>query len=135
MKNCQRPKLLIIDDDDEYHNDMAQLLSNEFDIETAAGSRQAMEAIARSVPDCILLDLNMPCHYGDDCRTEGYSFLSALRSLPPSPGSASVPIFVVSSRPPDDDRGEGGREDVVARFAKPVDLEELTNEIKARLER
>lgn len=62
----KRFKLLVVDDAEINREILADILSEEFDIEEAEDGKQALEIIEKSLDsiDCILLDMNMPVMNG-----------------------------------------------------------------------
>src|SRR5438034_1064661 len=61
-----RPELLIVDDDDELRELLAQTLEERgFSVVTAANGREALERLrSATLPAAVLLDLNMPTMNG-----------------------------------------------------------------------
>lgn len=134
MMICQRPKLLIVDDDEDYLDDMKTLLSANFDIETASSSEQAVAAFQNTPPDCVLLDLNIPCYLGDDPTIEGCLLKEKLQNLQQARGSSSLPVIVVSSQLAENSGSQRRWEGINASFGKPVDVEKLIGEIRRCIE-
>lgn len=82
-----QPKFLIADDERNIRLMLRTALEPEgYTIEEAADGREALEAIERSSPDLVILDLNMPV-------LDGMSVLEQLRAR--SNGSARAPKVVV----------------------------------------
>jgi CheY-like chemotaxis protein len=66
--------VLVVDDDKDIRDSLAQILEEEgFEVSAAENGQLALEAIGRSVPDVMLLDLMMPV-------MNGWQVLEALRS-------------------------------------------------------
>lgn len=66
--------MLVVDDDKDIRDSLAQILEEEgFEVSAAENGQLALEAIGRSVPDVMLLDLMMPV-------MNGWQVLEALRS-------------------------------------------------------
>jgi CheY-like chemotaxis protein len=84
-----------------------------YEVEEAEDGAQALAAMRTSIPDAVLLDLQMP-------RMSGPEFLTACRS---DPRLATVPVVVYSGAPADEVTAEqlGAR----AYLMKPVDLDVL----------
>jgi CheY-like chemotaxis protein len=77
MTTASRPTVMIVDDDADIRDGLADLLSDEgFQVQTAANGLEALHALRRGeLPRVILLDLMMPF-------MDGYQFLAARREEP-----------------------------------------------------
>ncbi len=65
--------MLVVDDDKDIRESLAEILEEEgFEVSAAENGQLALEAIGRSVPDVMLLDLMMPV-------MNGWQVLEALR--------------------------------------------------------
>lgn len=84
--------VLIVEDDDDLREMMAQLLTLEgFRAETVANGREALEYLRRGdLPDLILLDLMMPIMDGWEFR----------RIQSADPALASLPVIVLTALEP-----------------------------------
>ena len=81
--------LLVVDDDAEARARLRQALERGgWSVSEAANGQEALDAVARTVPRLILLDLTMPV-------MDGFEFLHALRD---TPGCEQVPVVVLSAR-------------------------------------
>ena len=128
-----KPKLLIVDDDEEIRTQMKWALAADYDI-TAAGDRaSAREAFRSAHPAVVLLDLGLPPKPGTP--EEGLAALSELSAL-----DGSTKIVVIT--------GQGEKEIALQAIGsgaydfmgKPLDMDELKYLLKrcfnvARLER
>jgi len=113
-----KPKLLIVDDDEEIRTQMKWALTQEYDIVTAEDRPQAVEAFHTSRPSVTLLDLGLPPH-PNECE-EGLATLSEILA---SDNSAKVIIITGQSEKKNALQAVGaGAYDFLC---KPVDLEEL----------
>lgn len=83
----QRATVLVVDDDDDAVATMRDILEEEGHLVLAArNGREALQVALQTVPDLVLLDLEMP-------EMDGRAFLAALDR---SPTLASVKVVVVS---------------------------------------
>ena len=122
----EKPRVLIIDDDDEFMADMKILLSQEFDVATAMGTQRAHEMLGLHEYDCVLLDLRMPRHFGNNPDLEGLSFLKHLRSDMSMGSMPDIPVIILTAfGDPVAQRAvrECGVEDL---YHKPPDIKRLT---------
>jgi CheY-like chemotaxis protein len=90
-------KVLIVDDDQEYLDDISIYLSSHFDIITADNSKDGLRLVEDSSPDCMLLDIQMPNYFGKDPDREGLEFLKFIRSHPTRAAIRNLPIIIISS--------------------------------------
>jgi len=82
------PSVLVVDDDRDIRDALAQILVEEgFEVAEAANGAQALDAIGRKVPDLVLLDLMMPV-------MNGWEVLQTLRQ---SSELAALPVVVLSA--------------------------------------
>jgi two-component system chemotaxis response regulator CheY len=107
---------LVIDDNRETADSLCQLLSLlEIVAQPAYGPRAALEYLLQTVPDLVLLDLNMP----------GVNGLEVLRYLRREPPLMDVPVIVVTA---EDERfvlQRALRDGATAVIIKPAMIEEL----------
>ena len=79
--------VLVVDDDRGMLECLrARIEDARFDVVTAAGGREALEALAERTPDAVILDANMP-------GMNGLSVCEAIRSVE---ASADVPVIFLS---------------------------------------
>ncbi len=111
-KRDHRP-VLIVEDDDDLREMMAQLLTLEgFRAETAPNGRAALDYLRRDdLPDLILLDLMMPIMDGWEFR----------RLQSEDPRLADLPVIVLSALEPPKTSDLGG----ATFLTKPLDFDRL----------
>lgn len=83
----QRPRLLIIDDDQIFQRRIAALLSKDFFILTARNGKEGLERAMDHCPDIVVLDIEMPV-WGGIWTLKAFREHDKLRS---------VPILIISS--------------------------------------
>jgi two-component system NtrC family response regulator len=113
-----KPKLLIIDDDDEIRTQMKWSLVNDYDVILAEDRPGALKALREQRPPVALLDLGLPPHPGN--VTEGLDTLSDMLAL-----ASATKIIIIT--------GQGEKENALRAIGsgaydflpKPVELEEL----------
>jgi two-component system, NtrC family, response regulator len=128
-----KPKLLLVDDDDEIRTQMRWTLAGDYEIATAGDRVRALEAFREQRPLVILLDLGLPPNPGTP--DEGLAALTEILAVDPQ-----TKVVIVS--------GQGEREVALRAvgagaydiLGKPVDVDELKMLLKrafhvAQLER
>ena len=111
--------VLIVEDDDDLREMMAQLLTLEgFQAATVANGREALRYLEdRETPDVILLDLMMPV-------MDGWEFRRRQRA---DPGMSQVPVIVLSAL----DQGRAVGLDPAAFLKKPLDFDRLLQLVRS----
>ena len=113
-----KPKLLVVDDDEEIRTQMKWALSRDFDLIMAGDRPEAIESFRRERPLTTLLDLGLPPQPNEP--DEGIAALGELLSIDPA-----AKIIVIS--------GQGEKKNALEAVAagaydflcKPVEMEEL----------
>jgi len=105
-----RCNALIVDDSITMRIAAEQMLKN-FGIESsiARDGAEAVELIAKALPDVLLVDIDMP-------RMNGFDFLRHLRVLHPD---HKIPVVMISTRDSDDDRDQAGKLGAMDYLVKP----------------
>jgi CheY-like chemotaxis protein len=111
--------VLIVEDDEDLRDMMAQLLSIEgFQATAVANGREALEYLHTAArPDVILLDLMMPVMDGWEFR----------RRQQADPGIAEVPVIVLSALDP----SRAATVDAAAFLKKPLDFDRLLELVRS----
>ena len=82
-------RLLLVDDDPAVRTMLAKILREEgADVHEAADGQQALDAIAQTPPDLVLLDLMMP-------GMSGFEVVARMRA---TPVTAGIPVVIVSAK-------------------------------------
>lgn len=112
--------ILLADDDAAIRTMVGRLLESEnYEVMLAANGREATSQFLDSLPDLVLLDLNMP-------DTDGWEAFRLMRSL-----DALTPVIVITARPHQYD--EAVRRRIDALMEKPLDLSLLLQTIQSLL--
>jgi DNA-binding response OmpR family regulator len=115
--------LLLVDDEPRYLQLMEVNLRTEgYQVTTAADGQQAVESVAASAPDLILLDVMMPV-------MDGFTACLRIREF------STVPIIMVTAKGEERDRVRGldaGADDYIV---KPFSAQELLARVRAVLRR
>jgi two-component system phosphate regulon response regulator PhoB len=117
--------LLAEDDPDIRHLVSAKLLRSGFDVIETADGAEALAAIRRRRPDLVLIDLRMP-------RLEG---LEVLRELRADPGTARLPVIVLTARTRGLDAQLGYAAGATDYIVKPFSPRELVRRVEDVLTR
>ena len=114
-------RLLVVDDEPNLLRAVEAVLRGEgFEITTARSGREALVAVAQSLPDLIVSDVRMP-------GMDGFQLARKLRS---SAHSALVPIVFLTAKDETEDRIEGFDSGVDVYLTKPFEPDELIAVIK-----
>lgn len=124
-----RNNLLVVDDEHDIITFLVEALSvHGYQVRSASNGLEALERIAESIPDLILLDLKMP-------GMDGYE---VIRHLKGDEATRGIPIIVITASPVDKERdkvrvlGMGATQ----YMSKPLSVETIVAEIKqATMER
>lgn len=83
------PTILVVDDHEEIREALAEILEEEgHEVLQAVDGLEALEVVAATLPDVILLDIAMP----------GIDGLETLRRLKEKPESANLPVIMVTAQ-------------------------------------
>lgn len=105
--------VLVVDDDSSIRSFVSQALGDEgYEVRQAANGAEALDALARSRPDLILLDVRMP-------GVDGWQVLDELRSA----AGPQTPVVVMTASYTGQDRAlQSGAQ---GYLAKPFELNDL----------
>lgn len=116
--------VLIVDDSPtEVHVLSGYLNKHGFDTVAAADGREGIEKARELKPDLILMDVVMP----------GVNGFQATRELARDPGTASIPIVMVTTKGLQTDKIWGMRQGAVDYLVKPVTEAQLVEKVRAAL--
>ncbi len=121
-----RPLVLLVEDEPSQREVLAYNLDAEgFEVAQASNGEEALDSVAESAPDLILLDWMMPHVSG----------LEVCRRLKLKPETRNIPVIMLSARSEEVDKVRGletGADDYVI---KPYSVVELMARLKAHLRR
>jgi two-component system NtrC family response regulator len=113
-----RPKILIVDDDDEVRAQMRWALNSRYDVLLAEDRISALEVLKRDAPGVVTLDLGLPPSPGD--TREGFLALSEMLQVNPL-----VKIMVITGQSEKENGIEAIGQGAYDFLAKPVNVDEL----------
>lgn len=129
----KRPKILIIDDDEDYRASTRVLLESEgYEVIEAANGREGLAATSTHRPDLVILDVVM------DSLGEGYSINQAIKFLPEYRALGPIPVLMVSSVEMDPASlfgwiGDTSRISPDAYLTKPIDIPTFLDRVRELL--
>ncbi len=119
-------QLLVVEDDADTHSLLHMYFTEHgFNVSVARRGPEALSLARQSLPDLILLDINLP-------EMNGLEVCAALRA---APRTAHIPIIFISERATQNDRLTGLSAGAVDYLSKPFDLEELRLRVLAAIKR
>jgi two-component system response regulator MprA len=117
-------KILVVDDDRAVRDALRRVLTLAgYDVQLAEGGAEAIELVAQSVPDAVVLDVGMP-------EIDGLEVCKRLRLI-----GNRVPILMLTARVEIADRVAGLDAGADDYLVKPFDIEELKARLRALLRR
>lgn len=120
------PRVLVVEDEPDIAALIAYQLTREgFRVETAATGPEALQAVARDIPDLVVLDRMLPGLSGDEI----------LHRLKTEPGTTSIPVLVLTAKREQEDRIKGFELGADDYLTKPFSPRELVLRVQAILRR
>ncbi len=117
-------RVLVVDDDRAVREALRRVLTLAgYEVQSADGGTEAIEAVVQAVPDAVVLDVGMP-------DVDGLEVCARLRML-----GNRVPILMLTARVEISDRVAGLDAGADDYLVKPFDVEELKARLRALLRR
>ena len=116
-----RPKVLVVDDDDDLRALAGIQLGSGFEVYQAASGPECVELALRHSPDVILLDMMMPGMDGSQVLTE----------LSSDPTTRDIPVIFLSALNATEDRVKGLEQGAVDFISKPANPSEFVARVSA----
>ncbi len=114
-------RILVVDDDADARESLAQMLEPAYQVATARDGSEALRVTRAEPPDLVLMDLVMP-------HMDGFAVLESMRA---EASTADIPVIILSARGDDDVRARALDMGAVDFLGKPCSRRELL----ARIER
>ena len=117
-------KVLLVDDEEVFARTLAERLGSRGVVaEAVFGGKEAIEFIERDAPDVMILDLKMP-------GLDGMEVLRRVKKNYPD-----IQTIILSGHGTDSDKKDAAKLGVVDFLAKPTDVNNLTEKIRAAFDR
>jgi CheY-like chemotaxis protein len=126
MTSSKKPHVLLAEDDEFLRKVLEKQFSKEFELTAVSDGEQALEKIAESIPDIILLDIIMP-------KKDGFEVLKELKK---QGITEKIPVLMLSNLGQESDVDEcikNGAKEFLIKANMP--LYEITAVIKKHLEK
>jgi signal transduction histidine kinase/DNA-binding response OmpR family regulator len=120
----QRPKVLVIDDNDDMRSYISRLLADDYVVLTAANGVEGVARARDARPDLVVSDVMMP-------QLDGYGVLDALRA---EPATEHIPVVLLSARAGQESTVEGIEAGADDYLVKPFTARELLARVRANVE-
>jgi DNA-binding response OmpR family regulator len=118
-------RVLVVDDDEDSRRLLAHLLERKgYSVVLADGGPSALSTLAKQDVDVVVLDVMMP-------NMDGFA---VCRELKKSPGTATLPVILLTARDDIETRATGMKLGVSEFLAKPVNKEELYARVRTQIE-
>ena len=117
-------RILLVDDNADMRDYVKRLLSERWQVETAANGAIALSLIQQQLPDLVLTDVMMP-------ELDGFQLLNALRD---DPATTSIPIILLSARAGEEATISGLEAGADDYLIKPFSARELVARVTTQLQ-
>nr|WP_263971648.1 ATP-binding protein [Leptolyngbya ohadii] len=117
-------RILLVDDNADMRGYLKRLLTQRWQVETAANGAIALDMIQQQLPDLVLTDVMMP-------EVDGFQLLKTLRA---DPITQSIPIILLSARAGEEATVEGLEAGADDYLIKPFSARELVARVETQLQ-
>lgn len=114
-----RRRLLLVEDDDEIKQYLADELSSDFYILKASNGREALDLVFKKSPDIIISDVLMP-------EMDGYELCRRIKG---NINLNHIPVILLTAMSQDEDKIKGLEGGADAYFTKPFNIEVLRSTV------
>ncbi|HEY7511157.1 MAG TPA: sigma 54-interacting transcriptional regulator, partial [Vicinamibacteria bacterium] len=123
-----KPKLLIVDDDEDLRTQMRWALAGDYEVILAGDRLAALEILRAQRPGLVTLDLGLPPDAGG--ASEGFAALTQIQRLPEPPK-----VVVITGREEREHALRAVEQGAFDYFCKPIQAEELKIVLRRALQR
>ncbi len=113
-----KPRLLIVEDDEDIRTQMKWALAKDYEVFTAGDRGEALAVLEREGPQAVTLDLGLPPHPAD--TSEGFAALTELLERDPL-----LKVIVITGQGEKENALKAVAEGAYDFFLKPIRIEEL----------
>src|SRR4030095_13034367 len=114
----EKPRILIVDDDDELRSQMRWALNSKYDVLMAEDRNSALDVVRKERPGVVTLDLGLPPSPGD--TREGFLALSEMLQCDPL-----LKVMVITGQDDKETGMEAIGQGAYDFFCKPVNIDAL----------
>ena len=115
----KRQRIVIVEDDSEIRDFLADELQGDYDVATCTNGREGLAEVLRSLPDLVISDIMMP-------EMDGNTLCSKIKS---SPTTSHIPVVLLTAKSRDEDQLEGLETGADAYIMKPFNMDILRQTI------
>ena len=118
-------RILVVDDERRNRQLLEVMLGAEgYTVTTATCASEALEVVAQDPPDLVVLDVMMP-------GVDGYQVAAQLKG---DPATSGIPVILLSALDDRNSRAHGLTSGAEVFLTKPVNREELSEEVRRLLQ-
>ena len=122
-------RILIIDDDEKFADDLKFLLNNSFQFFVASESRKGIELFEKENFDLVILDLAMPAFFAEEDEMEGVEVLRIMKSKWEANKKMMIPVIILSRMATPENKRLCFELQAKAFFSKPPRVQDLRKKI------
>lgn len=111
----QRATVLVVDDNRDILFLLREVLSQNYDVQTAQSADEALEHLKKVVPDLIITDVMMP-------GTDGMELTKQIKQ---NRHTMHIPLIILSAKNTDEDKAEGLKSGADVYIGKPFNVQYL----------
>jgi CheY-like chemotaxis protein/ligand-binding sensor domain-containing protein len=111
----QKPKLLVVEDNDELRYYLVNALSNDYEVLAASNGKEGLALAGSKQPNIIITDIVMP-------EMDG---MTMIRELKADSATSHIPVIVLTAKASMDYKLEGMREGIDDYITKPFNVDYL----------
>ncbi len=122
--NKRKPKLLIVEDNQEIKDYIHKVLSREYQIFEAQNGKEGLEIAIKELPDCIISDVMMP-------EMDGIEMCDKIKK---NEQTCHIPVIMLTAKTAIEQRIEGLKVGADSYIPKPFNIEHLKIRIQKLIE-